>query len=167
MISTSTTLLLESATNQQGSESVDENKTQSDDQTQSRVSADNTTEKPDEQQVTVVNETTTIVTANLFTKLNDKPTDDSYKDSKPESAENKSVKISADETSVTENSANALMCRICHCEETSEEYLITPCYCSGTLRFVHQSCLQQWLKSNGKYPFIFVRFFENVFLFKL
>lgn len=43
-----------------------------------------------------------------------------------------------------------LMCRICHSEETSEEYLISPCYCSGTLRFVHQSCLQQWLKSNGK-----------------
>ena len=48
------------------------------------------------------------------------------------------------------SSQNSLMCRICHCEETSEEYLITPCYCSGTLRFVHQSCLQQWLKSNGK-----------------
>ena len=47
------------------------------------------------------------------------------------------------------SSQNSLMCRICHCEETSEEYLITPCYCSGTLRFVHQSCLQQWLKSNG------------------
>ncbi|RNA40257.1 E3 ubiquitin- ligase MARCH1 [Brachionus plicatilis] len=43
----------------------------------------------------------------------------------------------------------ALMCRICHCEETSEEYLISPCYCTGTLRYVHQSCLQQWLKSNG------------------
>jgi hypothetical protein len=34
-------------------------------------------------------------------------------------------------------------------EEISEEFLITPCYCSGTLRYVHQKCLQQWLKSNG------------------
>jgi len=41
------------------------------------------------------------------------------------------------------------MCRICHCEETSEEHLLAPCYCTGTLRYVHQSCLQQWLKSNG------------------
>jgi hypothetical protein len=56
----------------------------------------------------------------------------------------------SDENSATDNSNSGLMCRICHCEETSEEYLITPCYCSGTLRFVHQSCLQQWLKSNGE-----------------
>lgn len=48
-----------------------------------------------------------------------------------------------------QRSNNAIMCRICHCEETSEEYLIAPCYCSGTLRYVHQSCLQQWLKKQG------------------
>ena len=55
----------------------------------------------------------------------------------------------SNDDSVNSNLSNLLMCRICHCEETSEEYLITPCYCSGTLRYVHQSCLQQWLKSNG------------------
>lgn len=49
-----------------------------------------------------------------------------------------------------ERNNNSIMCRICHCEETSEEYLIAPCYCSGTLRYVHQSCLQQWLKSKYK-----------------
>ena len=54
-----------------------------------------------------------------------------------------------DVDSQADNASQNLMCRICHCEETSEEYLISPCYCSGTLRFVHQSCLQQWLKSNG------------------
>ena len=47
------------------------------------------------------------------------------------------------------NQKNLLMCRICHCEEVSPEFLITPCYCAGTLKFVHQACLQQWLKSNG------------------
>lgn len=55
-----------------------------------------------------------------------------------------------DADSQADNASQNLMCRICHSEETSEEYLISPCYCSGTLRFVHQSCLQQWLKSNGK-----------------
>ena len=70
------------------------------------------------------------------------------------------TKITIDENSNELNSASSLMCRICHCEETSEEYLITPCYCSGTLRFVHQSCLQQWLKSNGKILefYFFLRF---------
>ncbi|XP_026134681.1 E3 ubiquitin-protein ligase MARCH8-like isoform X2 [Carassius auratus] len=52
-------------------------------------------------------------------------------------------------------------CRICHCEGDDESLLITPCHCTGSLRFVHQSCLQQWIKSSDtrccelcKYDFI-------------
>ncbi|XP_031697136.1 E3 ubiquitin-protein ligase MARCHF8 isoform X1 [Anarrhichthys ocellatus] len=52
-------------------------------------------------------------------------------------------------------------CRICHCEGDEESPLITPCHCTGSLRFVHQSCLQQWIKSSDtrccelcKYEFI-------------
>ncbi|KAI9535355.1 hypothetical protein NQZ68_002909 [Dissostichus eleginoides] len=51
--------------------------------------------------------------------------------------------------------------RICHCEGDEESPLITPCHCTGSLRFVHQSCLQQWIKSSDtrccelcKYEFI-------------
>lgn len=50
--------------------------------------------------------------------------------------------------------------RICHCEG-DEGPLITPCHCTGSLRYVHQSCLQQWIKSSDtrccelcKYEFI-------------
>ncbi|XP_016343918.1 E3 ubiquitin-protein ligase MARCHF8 isoform X6 [Sinocyclocheilus anshuiensis] len=39
-------------------------------------------------------------------------------------------------------------CRICHCEGDDESPLITPCHCTGSLRFVHQACLQQWIKSS-------------------
>jgi E3 ubiquitin-protein ligase MARCH1/8 len=52
-------------------------------------------------------------------------------------------------TSLTSTSSSSVMCRICHCEEPNEDNLISPCYCTGTLRHVHQECLQQWLKSNG------------------
>ncbi|XP_058652180.1 E3 ubiquitin-protein ligase MARCH8 isoform X2 [Onychostoma macrolepis] len=52
-------------------------------------------------------------------------------------------------------------CRICHCEGDDESPLITPCHCTGSLRFVHQACLQQWIKSSDtrccelcKYDFI-------------
>ncbi|XP_036402109.1 E3 ubiquitin-protein ligase MARCH8 isoform X1 [Megalops cyprinoides] len=52
-------------------------------------------------------------------------------------------------------------CRICHCEGDEDSPLITPCHCTGSLRFVHQSCLQQWIKSSDtrccelcKYEFI-------------
>jgi len=38
-------------------------------------------------------------------------------------------------------------CRICHCESELTAPLISPCSCSGTLKYVHQACLQQWIKS--------------------
>ncbi|GFY55786.1 e3 ubiquitin-protein ligase MARCHF8 [Trichonephila inaurata madagascariensis] len=40
------------------------------------------------------------------------------------------------------------ICRICHCEGDAELPLISPCFCAGSLRYVHQSCLQQWIKSS-------------------
>ncbi|XP_041921042.1 E3 ubiquitin-protein ligase MARCH8 isoform X1 [Alosa sapidissima] len=62
-------------------------------------------------------------------------------------------------TSVTPSSQD--ICRICHCEGDEESPLITPCHCTGSLRFVHQTCLQQWIKSSDtrccelcKYEFI-------------
>uniref|UniRef100_A0A8C0XYH2 RING-type E3 ubiquitin transferase n=2 Tax=Cyprinus carpio TaxID=7962 RepID=A0A8C0XYH2_CYPCA len=62
-------------------------------------------------------------------------------------------------TSVTPS--NQDICRICHCEGDDESLLITPCHCTGSLRFVHQACLQQWIKSSDtrccelcKYDFI-------------
>lgn len=73
---------------------------------------------------------------------NDKKEDDSATKTEQSIIEKVSSKSSL-------SSSQTLMCRICHCEETSEQYLISPCYCAGTLRYVHQSCLQQWLKSNG------------------
>ncbi|XP_035123493.1 E3 ubiquitin-protein ligase MARCHF8 isoform X2 [Callithrix jacchus] len=52
-------------------------------------------------------------------------------------------------------------CRICHCEGDDESPLITPCRCTGSLHFVHQACLQQWIKSSDtrccelcKYEFV-------------
>lgn len=53
------------------------------------------------------------------------------------------------------------ICRICHCESDPHNPLLTPCYCSGSLKYVHQTCLQQWLTASEtnscelcKFPFI-------------
>lgn len=53
------------------------------------------------------------------------------------------------------------ICRICHCENDPQNPLLTPCYCSGSLKYVHQACLQQWLTASDtstcelcKFPFI-------------
>jgi hypothetical protein len=40
------------------------------------------------------------------------------------------------------------LCRICFCEGGEEDNpLITPCNCSGTMKYIHLQCLQQWLKT--------------------
>lgn len=41
------------------------------------------------------------------------------------------------------------ICRICHCEGDEEMPLIYPCLCLGSLHFVHQACIQQWIKSSN------------------
>ncbi|NXP02500.1 MARH3 ligase, partial [Thinocorus orbignyianus] len=39
------------------------------------------------------------------------------------------------------------MCRICH-EGSSQEDLLSPCECTGTLGTIHRSCLEHWLSSS-------------------
>ncbi|XP_053106021.1 E3 ubiquitin-protein ligase MARCHF8 isoform X5 [Hemicordylus capensis] len=70
-----------------------------------------------------------------------------------------SAPCSFSQASVTPS--NQDICRICHCEGDDESPLITPCHCTGSLHFVHQACLQQWIKSSDtrccelcKYEFI-------------
>ncbi|XP_057671801.1 E3 ubiquitin-protein ligase MARCHF8 [Diorhabda carinulata] len=40
------------------------------------------------------------------------------------------------------------ICRICHCEADADNPLLSPCYCSGSLKYVHQTCLRQWLAAS-------------------
>ena len=54
-----------------------------------------------------------------------------------------------------------LFSRICHCEAEFESPLVAPCCCAGSLKYVHQGCLQRWVQSSDmkncelcKYPFI-------------
>lgn len=44
--------------------------------------------------------------------------------------------------------SNSDICRICHCEADCGNPLLSPCYCAGSLKYVHQSCLQQWLAAS-------------------
>lgn len=58
-------------------------------------------------------------------------------------------------------------CRICRGEGSEEEQLFYPCKCSGSIKFVHQSCLMEWLShSQKKYcelcktPFRFTKLYD-------
>ncbi|KAH9881124.1 hypothetical protein J1614_001618 [Plenodomus biglobosus] len=41
-------------------------------------------------------------------------------------------------------------CRICRGEATPEEPLFYPCKCSGSIKYVHQECLMEWLSHTQK-----------------
>ncbi|KAK9469791.1 hypothetical protein V1512DRAFT_219315 [Lipomyces arxii] len=42
------------------------------------------------------------------------------------------------------------VCRICRGEATEEEQLFHPCKCSGSIRYVHQECLTEWLQHSQR-----------------
>lgn len=49
--------------------------------------------------------------------------------------------------------SNTDVCRICQCdtcEIQKESPLVSPCLCSGSLKYIHQACLQKWIKSSDK-----------------
>merc|ERR1712038_905661 len=42
------------------------------------------------------------------------------------------------------------ICRVCRCEGTAERPLFHPCICTGSIKFIHQECLLQWLRYSKK-----------------
>lgn len=46
--------------------------------------------------------------------------------------------------------ADANLCRICRGEGNDTEPLFHPCKCSGSIKFVHQDCLMEWLSHSQK-----------------
>ncbi|KAM0712107.1 hypothetical protein Q7P37_011201 [Cladosporium fusiforme] len=48
------------------------------------------------------------------------------------------------------NSDTHPTCRICRSEGTPEEPLFHPCKCSGSIQYVHQECLMEWLSHSHK-----------------
>ncbi|KAL9104619.1 MAG: hypothetical protein Q9163_000484 [Psora crenata] len=65
------------------------------------------------------------------------------------------------------NSEDAETCRICRGEGSPREPLFYPCRCSGSIKFVHQNCLMEWLThSNKKHcelcktPFRFTKLYD-------
>ncbi|KAL0090878.1 RING-variant domain-containing protein [Phycomyces blakesleeanus] len=42
------------------------------------------------------------------------------------------------------------ICRVCRSESTPDHPLFHPCKCSGSIRFIHQDCLSEWLTHSKK-----------------
>jgi E3 ubiquitin-protein ligase MARCH6 len=79
---------------------------------------------------------------------------------KPSSLDNGPTKLQGEE--------DGDYCRICRGEGAAEQPLFYPCKCSGSIRFVHQDCLMEWLShSQKKYcelcktPFTFTKLYDR------
>ena len=42
------------------------------------------------------------------------------------------------------------VCRVCRMEGSMSRPLFHPCHCSGSIRYVHQECLIEWLRVSKK-----------------
>lgn len=42
------------------------------------------------------------------------------------------------------------ICRVCRCEATSDKPLFHPCICTGSIKWIHQECLTQWMRYSHK-----------------
>eukprot|EP00050_Salpingoeca_kvevrii_P019469 m.86341 g.86341 ORF g.86341 m.86341 type:complete len:623 (+) comp8428_c0_seq1:14-1882(+) len=42
------------------------------------------------------------------------------------------------------------ICRVCRGEATPDAPLFHPCICTGSIRYIHQSCLEEWLEHSHK-----------------
>ncbi|XP_053677387.1 E3 ubiquitin-protein ligase MARCHF6 isoform X2 [Anopheles nili] len=42
------------------------------------------------------------------------------------------------------------ICRVCRCEAQSDRPLFHPCICTGSIKWIHQDCLTQWMRYSRK-----------------
>ncbi|XP_016990903.1 E3 ubiquitin-protein ligase MARCHF6 [Drosophila rhopaloa] len=42
------------------------------------------------------------------------------------------------------------ICRVCRCEAQSDRPLFYPCICTGSIKYIHQDCLMQWMRYSHK-----------------
>lgn len=42
------------------------------------------------------------------------------------------------------------ICRVCRCEGTPDRPLFHPCICTGSIKWIHQECLVQWMRYSRK-----------------
>lgn len=66
-----------------------------------------------------------------------------------------------------ENSQDAIICKICHSPCNDNSPYAHPCKCNGSLKYIHVSCLNEWIKVTNsskcgicKYPFKFQKTFK-------
>lgn len=86
----------------------------------------------------------------MVTKMNDKTNFEIYRDNKDHLF--KQGDYNCAELEIHHNQVEIkkkkILCRVCYCDDGDNDGpLIQPCSCSGTMKYIHLTCLQKWLKS--------------------
>lgn len=50
----------------------------------------------------------------------------------------------------TEQGNNGDICRVCRSEGVADRPLFHPCICTGSIKWIHQECLMQWMRYSRK-----------------
>ena len=82
--------------------------------------------------------------------LEEEPVEDAPATSKPHIASSQSNEDTQGERHSTGEIGDVDRCRICRGEGSKEEELFYPCKCNGSIRYVHQNCLVEWLSHSHK-----------------
>eukprot|EP01052_Picozoa_sp_SAG31_P025916 SAG31_NODE_2308_length_5966_cov_3.586330_5_plen_400_part_01 len=76
--------------------------------------------------------------------------------------------VLADSDSIATDDENEVVCRICRMEGDDDWPLFYPCKCSGSIKYVHQDCLQTWMEHSNirkcelcKHPFQFTPIYSD------
>lgn len=78
--------------------------------------------------------------------------EDPSADSRPPDQESRKLSLLDSRPKAAPHSSDAALpiCRICRSEGTADEPLFYPCKCSGSIKYVHQDCLMEWLSHSQK-----------------
>lgn len=70
--------------------------------------------------------------------LNDKELDNNNKNLNSSKSQSKDI-----------SNENGIVCRVCYEPDNEEKgILINPCICTGTCKYIHESCLKKWIENN-------------------
>lgn len=52
---------------------------------------------------------------------------------------------------MSESNSQEVQCRVCHCGDEQQSRLIFPCKCNGSMKYVHELCLLEWMNTSGHF----------------
>ncbi|ROV99113.1 hypothetical protein VMCG_06628 [Cytospora schulzeri] len=86
----------------------------------------------------------------IFEPMSSEPTRHRRTSTAEDDIQTMSSKAKSAQDATSQSQFDPDTCRICRGEATPDEPLFYPCKCSGSIKYVHQDCLMEWLSHSQK-----------------